>query len=308
MRNLICILLTTLACAGGPLPSAAAATPEQAYIAARDASIAKIKAAVKAEKRGPMDNYGAAIIKMEEKARADLEQQMRVIVGPAAIKGMDDDKGALNLDTLIEGDEDFGLLDGMVYGAPDAKTRVIVTTDTMFALWLREHKNWQGPNSASMPQQPSAAVKTDDFYSQAVLTDAAIMRFAELPVHKPAAAAFAYAMLAARTQSEVPPQADEVFVAAALGKRVFVANTKEFAAVGPIAACDRIRGDLTKKAEDAAQEPGLDDEARLKKSEALSAKSESEFLRCFAAQARHQPGFAAAVTAAQALLDRLPPR
>jgi hypothetical protein len=308
MRSLICVLLAALICAASLSPPANAATPEQAYIAARDAAIAKIKAAEKAEKRGPTDNYGDAILKMDEEATAGLEQQMRAIVGPVVIKGMEDDKGATNLDTLFEGDEGFGLLDGMIYGAPDARTRVIVTTDTMFAIWLREHKNWFGSNAASMPQQPSAAVRTDDFYSQAVLTDAAIMRFAELPVRKPAAAAFAFAMLAARSQSDVPPQADEIFVAAALGKHVFVANTKEFAAVGPIAACDRIRNDLIKKSEDAAQEPGLDDEARLKKSEALSAKSEAEFLRCFAAQASHQNGFAAAVTAAQTLLDRLPPR
>lgn len=300
-------VLTVVLAAVRVFPSATAATPEEAYIAARDAAIAKIRTAVAAEKRGPMDNYGAQILAMDEQARAGLERQMHAIVGPVAIQDMDD-QGALNLDTLIEGDEGFGLLDGMVYGKVDAKTRVIVTTDKMFQLWLHQHKNWLGKNSADLPQRPSAAIRTDDFYSQAVLTDAAILRFAELPVHKPAAAAFAYAMLAARTQSEVPPQADEIFIAATLGKHVFIANTKEFAAVGPIAACDRIRSDLIKKSEDAAQEPGLDDEARLKKSDALSAKSESEFLRCFGAKASQQDSFAAAATAAQTLLDRLPAR
>jgi hypothetical protein len=300
-------VLTVVLAAVRVFPSATAATPEEVYIAARDAAIAKIKTAAAAEKRGPMDNYGSQILGMDEQARAGLEQQMRAIVGPVAIQDMDD-QGALNLDTLMEGDEGFGLLDGMVYGKVDAKTRVIVTTNKMFQLWLHQHKNWLGKDSADLPQRPSAAIRNDDFYSQAVLTDAAIMRFAELPVHKPATAAFAYAMLAARTQSEVPPQADEIFIAAALSKHVFIANTKEFAAVGPIASCDQIRNGLIKKSEEAAGEPGLDDEARLAKSDALSAKSKAEFLRCFARQASHQNGFAAATTAAQTLMDRLLPR
>ena len=207
-------VLTVVLAAVRVFPSATAATPEAVYIAARDAAIAKIKTAVAAEKRGPMDNYGAQILAMDEQARAGLEQQMRAIVGPVAIQDMDD-QGALNLDTLIEGDEGFGLLDGMVYGKVDAKTRVIVTTDKMFQLWLHQHKNWLGKDSADLPQRPSAAVKEDAFYTQAVLTDAAIMRFAELPVRKLTGAAFAFAMLAARTQSDI----------AAQGRRDFYRNS-----------------------------------------------------------------------------------
>jgi hypothetical protein len=44
----------------------------------------------------------------------------------------------------------------------------------------------------------------------------------------------------------------------------------------------------------------VDDKARREKSDALSAKSAAEFLRCFAEQASRQNGFAAAMTAAQA--------
>ena len=297
-------ILAVMMAAGLGLPFAREATPEEVYIAARDAAIVKIKAAVDAEKRGPMDNYGADILAVEKQARAGLEKQMRTIVGPVAIKGMEEN-GALNLDTLIEGDEGFGLLDGMVYGPVNGKTRVIVTTNSMFKRWLHQHKDWWGKDSADIPQEPSAAVKENAFYTQAVLTDAAIMRFAELPIRKPVGAAFAFAMLAARTQSEVPPKADEIFVAMAQGRRVFIAHTKEFRAVGPIVSCDAIRSDLFKKSVKAAEEPGVDDKARREKSDALSAKSEAEFLRCFAEQASRQNGFAAATTAAQALINQL---
>ncbi len=242
------VILAVVIAACRVLPSAMAATPEQSYIAARDAAIAKIKAMVTAKpdtaKPASSNSDFTIIDAAAEKARKELEVQLRAIVGPVAIKGLEGD-GAINLDTLIEGDEDFGLLDGMVYGAVDAKTGVIVTTDGLFRRWLHAHKDWWGKDSTSIPLDPAAAVKVDAFYTQGVQTDAAIMRFAELPIRKPASAAFAFAMLAARSQSEVPATADEVFIATAQGGRVFIGFTKEFAAVGPIASCDRIRSDLS---------------------------------------------------------------
>jgi len=270
--------------------SISAATPEEAYIEARDAAIAKIKAAVAAETRLPTAAYGDRILTTEKQARADLEQQMRTIIGPVSIDGLDR-TGALNLDTLIEGDQGFGALDGMIYGPVDAKTRVIVTTESLLRRWLGEHKNWWGKDFEELPQEPGAAIKQNGFYTQALVTDAAIVRFADLPVRKPATASFAFAMLGARTQSDVPAKADEIFLAIAQGGRVFVAHTTAFAAVGPIASCNAVR-----------------EEHRQPISDALSAKSASDFLRCFAEKAREQDGFAAATAAAQSLIDRVVPR
>jgi len=306
-------MATAAACAALALliaawpPASRAATPEESYLATRDAAIARLKAAVAAEQRGPMDGYGDAIVAEEKRAREALEQQMRAIVGPVALKGIAGE-GTLNLDTLIEGDQGFGLLDGLVYGGPDDKTRVIVTTDGLLARWLRAHKEWWGKDSTDIPQDMSAAVKAAAFYSQAVLTDSAVLRYAELPLRQPATATLAFAMLAARTQDTPPPQADELFVALAQGGRVFIAYTSEFAAVGPIAACDAIRAGYEKQASEASEDRTLDDNTRTEKSGALMTRSETEFLRCFAEQAPKQKGFAAAVQAAQALLDRLPAR
>ncbi len=277
------------------LTPAAATTPEDAYIAARDAAIAKVKAATDAEPKNPTGGDEDKVIALDNQELAGLEKQMRTIIGPLAIKGLDG-KSAINLDTLNDGDEGFGLLDGMVYGGVDAKTRVIVTTDSLLRHWLQQHKSWAGNE---LPQDPSAAVKDQDFYSQAVLTDAAIVRFADITIRKPPGAVFAYAMLAARTQSDIPAKANEIFIALAQGGHVFIANTTEFGAVGPIPACETIRNGLAKQAAAAADQ---------KQSDVLSAKSEAEFLRCFAEKARQQSGFAAATKAAQARIDRLPSR
>jgi hypothetical protein len=305
MRRIVRILPILIFVLGQP--SAQALTPEEAYMEARDAAIAKIKAAVTAEARGPKDSYSDRILTADKQALADLEKQMRGVIGPVSIHDLGG-TGVLNLDTLVEGDQGFGLLDGMVYGAVGAKTRVIVTTDGLLRRWLREHKNWWGKDSADLPQEPEAAIKEDGFYTQAISTDAAIMRFAELPVRKPAAASFAFAMLGARSQSDAPAKADEIFLAVAQSGRVFVAHTRAFAAVGPIASCDAVRKDLVTKSIAAAAERGLDDEQRRQKSDALSAKAEAEFLRCFAERARQENNFAAATAAAQALIEQVPAR
>ena len=306
MRSAIRVrtLAAALILAGLSLTPAAAATAEDAYIAARDAAIAKIKAAEDAEPKNPTGGDDDKVLALDKAARAALERQMRGIVGQVAIKAMHD-QGALNLDTLIEGDEDFGLLDGMVYGGADAKTRVIVTTDGLFRRWLGQHKDWWGKDSPPLPQEPSAAMKDNDFYTQAVLTDSAIVRYADIVITVPPGTVFAYAMLAARTQDALPANADEVFVALSRDGRVFVANTKEFKAVGPIPACEAIRSDLAKQAADAAKSANP---AAQDKADALSARSDAEFLKCFAAKAPQQAGFAEAAKAAQALLDRLPAR
>ncbi|HWC92086.1 MAG TPA: hypothetical protein VG475_03095, partial [Pseudolabrys sp.] len=84
-------MATAAACAALALltadwpPASRAATPEESYIATRDAAIARLKAAVAAEQRGPMDGYGDAIVAEEKRAREALEQQMRAIVGPVPL-------------------------------------------------------------------------------------------------------------------------------------------------------------------------------------------------------------------------------
>ena len=286
---------------------AGATTPEDLYVAGRDAAIAKLNAAMKAEKRGPTDSYGANIGAIDDQARAQLEQQMRAIVGPVGIRGLKEE-GTLNLDTLIEGDEGFGVLDGLIYSSADNKTSVIVTTDGLFHRWLVQHKDWWGKDSSDIPQEPAAAVREAAFYTQAVVTDAAIIRFAELPIRKPPGAAFAFAILAARSQSEIPAKADEIFVAAARGGRVFVGQTQRLAPVGPIASCDAIRAEWVKKSVEAAQKPKRDGTTQSDEADRLSAKSEVEFLHCFSAQASRQPTFAAAVSTAQSLIDAILPR
>ena len=115
-------------------------------------------------------------------------------------------------------------------------------------------------------------------------------------------------IMAARSQDRPPAQANEIFVVAAQGGRVFVAYSKDLPPVGPIAACDAVRRDYEKKATEAVQNTTLNPQEQRRQVDDASEKSDTEFLRCFQERAARQAGFSATVQAAQALLDRLPLR
>jgi hypothetical protein len=239
-------------------PSAKAA--EDRYIAARDAAIEKISAIYDA------GNADDAARKAEDAASADLAAQMRAILNEAARTGFG--PANLHIDTFNKGDEGFGMLDGLRFDAMagkngdkagqdgadgkyvEPKAHIVVTSQTLFERWLLAHKKWWGNNVKNVPQQIGAALKDENFYTQAVSSGSAVVNFNSLPIAKPADATFAYGMLAGRTQSDIPDAADTVFVSAIANGKVFVA----YGSIDPkvqIPACIAIRASYNKKAEQA---------------------------------------------------------
>jgi hypothetical protein len=292
----------------------AQSSPEDRYVASREAAIKKLKPLYDA---GAMDDAGT---KAEDAARADLEAQFRAILGPLEYTGFG--PGKINLESLYAGDEGFGTLDGLRFdsnigttGAPaggndadghyiEPKSHIIVTTQTMFARWLRAHKDWWDKGVKNVPQQIGAALKTDSFYTQAIATGAAVVKFNDLPVAKPAATMLVYGMLAARTQSEIPDAADEVYVAALSNGKVYIGYGSIAPAV-KVLACDAIRAGYNKKsadADDAFREKRITKKAYDRLGN-LGQQGESAFSRCFTNNAPKQPAFAEAVKQAQALLQ-----
>jgi hypothetical protein len=277
---------------------ATAATPEQNYLTARDGFIAKLK---------KMNSSGAGYVKAEDAAKHNLEAQLERIIGPfdmAGVKGL----GKINLDTLSQGDEGFGMLDGLAFAAEDKSVDVIVTTDGLFDAWLKGHRDWW-KGMANVPPVGADALRFDAFYTQAISTDAAVSKFAELPVAKPAAASFATAMLAMRSQDEGVGAPDEIFVAVMSGGRVLIAYAAVGAKVAPIAACDAIWKAAEAKATaafaaEAAAAPK--DQAKMPDGGALREQGAAAFRACFAERFKATPDFAKVSQQAQALLDRLP--
>jgi hypothetical protein len=281
------LLIATVTTALAAPPAA-----EDRYIATRDAAIEKLSAVYDAGK------FDDAAKKVEEAATADLTAQMAAILQESAREGFGPAK--LNLGSFYKGDEDFGTLDGLRFDAlvgkngekagadgtdgkyVEPKAQIVVTTQTMFETWLRAHKDWWGKNIKNVPQQMAKALSDESFYTQAISNGSAVVKFSSLPIAKPSGATFAYAMLAGRTQSEIPDAADEVIVAA-------IANGKVYVAEGSIAPKVKIAACVANK----KFEPQDDDRRQ---------KSEDAYARCFAQRAPREASFAQATKQAQALL------
>lgn len=286
---------------------------EDRYVATRDAAIEKVSALYDAGK------FDDATRQVEDAARADLQAQMSAILGERDREGFGPAK--LNLDAFSKGDQGFGMLDGLRFDATvgttgekaggngadgkyvEPRAHLIVTTETMFARWLRAHKDWWDKGVRNVPQQIGSALKDESFYTQAISTDAAVVNFGALPIAKPASATLAYAMLAGRTQSEIPDAADEVFVSAIENGKVYVA----YGSIEPkvkIPACLKIRTDYNKKAEDADESlrsNRIDKKAYTKPGD-LRQQGEDAYKRCFTQRAPQQPSFTQATRQAEALL------
>jgi hypothetical protein len=304
------------ACFAAMLSASSAAplkpTPEERYIATRDAAIKKLQ---------PMfdgNNYDAAS-KAEAAVVADLVTQMTAILGERSYKGFGPAK--LNLDTLSKGDEGFGMLDGLRFEAETGKNGakpgtkdtageyvqpkayIIVTTATMFERWLHGHKDWFDKGVKNVPQQIGAALKDGSFYTQAISTGAAVVNFGNLPIAKPQEAVLAYAMLAGRTQDATPEAADEVFVSAVTADKVYIT----YGSIEPpvkIEACLAILADYNKRSEQAYadfQSKKIDKKAYDRLGD-LRQRGDDEYKRCFLQRAPQQPSFVEATKQAQALL------
>jgi hypothetical protein len=280
---------------------AEAATPEQTYLAARDAQIRKLAAVLK--KFGIEDKR---VTKQHEQAVADLGKQVARVVGPSALAlpGLPAD-GKPNNDALIKGDMGFGLLDGVRYGAGDSDTMVVVTTEGLFKTWLREHRKWWRDNN--VPQDPAEALRHDSFYTQAMSTDAAVHRFAELPVKKPAAASLVFAMVGTRAQDIGSREADEVTLALLQGAKLYLVRAKAGAKLGPFPPCNEIWTKAEQKSKAEFERHQANPNARTpSRQSSIEDEADKAFRRCFAERAPRDKGFANLVQQAQDIIDKLP--
>jgi hypothetical protein len=266
---------------------ATAASPEQAYLAARDAQIRRLTAL---SNPNPSSDR---VLKEHERAVAELEKQLKRVIGPStlALPGLPAE-GKINNNTLTKGDQGFGLLDGLVFWSGDYKTQVVVTTEGLFKVWLREHRKWWDENN--VPQDQAKALRHDSFYTQAVSADAAVSKFAELPIKKPAAARLGFAMLSMQAQDVGPWEPEQVTVSVLQGEKLYVVRVPAAAKIGPFPPCKAVWDRARKKAEASADAMPIENEGY------------AAFRRCFAERAPREKAFADLVRQAQEIADKLP--
>jgi hypothetical protein len=281
-----------------PLAGALAASPEEDYFAARDAFIEKFDAISKAGKIDDNQTF-----KEHDQALDELGRLTQQIVGPVAVKGFAPN-GKSNLDSLFKGDDSFGVLDGLLFSSTDDKAQVVVTTVPLFEHWLREHKDWWEPPIANVPQEITAALKSDAFYTQALRTDAAFSIYAELPVAKPVQSKFAAAMLVARRQDFGLLAPKELLITSVQAPLVFVVSAPAHARIEIMTACQEIWRQAERKAAHPTASAKDADKAR----ERLEEEGDAAMRRCFGQRAQSQKFFSPLTNQAQAWLDRLPAR
>ena len=292
---LIAALLMPLAAHDG----AHAASPEENYLAARDATIKTLAAASK---------RGVAIEKLDAqqaRALADLGRQLGRIVGAAALKNAAGE-GKINLETLLQGDQDLGMLDGIAYVSKDGKTRTVVTTQNLLKAWLRVHSKWH-EKGENVPQGMAPALRTAMFYTQALGGGAAFGIFAEIPAGSDAG--FTTALLMARAQDIGSRQPDELVVATIRGARVFIVTAPAAAALPPVPACEAVWPELEKKTKefDASSASNPREERILgQRRRKLEDDTDAAYRRCFADNAPRDHNFKTLVAQAQAIVDGLP--
>jgi hypothetical protein len=286
IRHAASVAMVCLALSAG---QAAAQTAEDRYLAARDAEIERFT-----PERVP--NIGQGDLDKEGKARAELDRLIRAVLGSQVPDGFD--AGRFNVTTLFSGDIDFGKLDGLVFEADGGDTLMVVSTPSLLAKWLQA--KWQDPKDRLAPD---AAMKSETFYLHALGSDAAILRYADIPLGIPDT----FAILGSRTQDTPPFDADEVFLTAIRGDRVYVASARVEPPLA-IPACTKPREAAEAKlaeVERAEIKPGPRNAAALERVIKLREQIETDFRACFAERAPKETGFAAAVTRAREMLARM---
>lgn len=263
-----------------------AASPEQDYIAARDKFVAQFK--LKDD-----EQITDAITKAEVQARATLEKQMRALIGASGIKGAPA-SGKLNLDSLITGDMGFGLLDGLVFKFK-GETQVLLTTRGLLTRWLKDQQDvWKDSPRHGPPAEIGAALRAENFYTQAMSHDAAVTRYAEIPVREPNA----YAMLVAHQQDIGPVVPKEMIVAVLRGERLFVWNAPAAAKTVMFSQCETIWKNAERKAD--ARQNNSDDAF-----EKVQQDGDAAMRACYSERAKSAAFFPALVKQAQELIGRI---
>jgi hypothetical protein len=268
--------------------SAPAASPEEAYLAARDAAIASLNPP---GERGPLTD---AEIRKEARARDALGKQMRTVIGPLNVNGFSGE-GVYNVGSLFEGDIETGTLDGLLF-TRNKDVRLVVTTTSLAERWIKS-PDGLAATKREMPKDLKSALALELFYTRASSFAAAVSSMGELPVTKPAGADFAYAMLSTRRQDIGAAPATEMLVGVLAPPRLYVVSTP-IAPIRMMPACEKLAKDADVRA--GRMQRGGSDAA-----EAVRQQGDADMLKCFAARVKSSPEFARLTKQAQDIADGL---
>ena len=259
------------------------ATPlEERYVESRDRFTAQFKKSTAAGDEGP--------------ALAELERQMRAIIGPADIEGFPK-QGTINLPTLRT-DPDLDQIDGLRFDAKGES--LVITTKSLLAHYLTHHP--------SLPRTMGELAKDGDFYRHVFHADAGVTPSVEIPVTGPGHLSLVHAFLGVSSQDIGPLIPRELFVLHARGNRIFIVTAPATAAVPPIPRCGDEWEQHDRKSATAYETyrtSGLTDKKSFDDYLRYREEGFQAFHRCFAEEAPKRPFFEVLTQQAQSIVDRL---
>ena len=288
------LLLTAMLVLSGP---ALAGPAEDGYFATRDKAIAALN-----RKNINPDKQ----IEGDGKALADLAKRLQAIIGPYEVKGFAP-TGKASLQTLVK-EVGFGMLDGLAYASPDGKSDFVVTTPELFRRWLvGTSKKWT--KITDPDQLAEQALRSEDVYTRAVSSDAAILSFAELPVRKPAGSPVALALIAGQTQDDAAMvKPDVILVSTQVGDKIVIGLLAPTMEAAEIDSCTQIYKSFETRANviyEKYRASGLKDNKQFDQYTKLQNEGGRAYRQCYTEKMRTTPYFEKAVAQAQDFLDSL---
>jgi len=228
--------------------------------------------------KGSDDATAKANAKALEKLQTTLAgmiPQHQVKTFPAA--------GKITPETLLDGDQGSGGLDGLVYATPDGQKHLIVTTKSLLEAWLKGFRQ-----SVKLPANLAGVLSADAFYGgainsgdgDAVTNASSVFKYTDVPVKVAKAGTVAKAILFMNNDADAPPPApDQIGVAVVQGDRVYVRWEKMTSPAIPECVSA-----FTAEADNGG---------------------EVAFAQCYAARVAKQGGYEAVVKRAQGIVDEL---
>src|SRR5207249_5492071 len=274
-----------------------AASAEEKYFETRDNFIREFeKASTPLDSLAEQDAH--ALDEKDEHALAELEKQLKAIVGPVNVEGFPKE-GKINLETLQNGDLGFGQVDGLRFSAK--QEYLFVTTDNILKKYLT--------GQPKLPKDLAELSRTGEFYTRAFTAGEAVTYFAEIPVKSANGKSYVRAFLGLTAQDIGPFIPKEIFVFVTKGNRILAVQSPAATEITEIPQCRSEWERFARKKSDAYEayrSSGLTNEKAFDEGvQHIEQQGFEAYQSCYDREAKNQKFFAPLKKQAQSIVDRL---
>ncbi len=281
------LVLALFSCLSAPM-TLLAASLEEKYFETRDNFIRQSEKSI--------DPDWMTAMKKDEHALAELEKQLKAIVGPVNVEGFPK-KGKINLLTLQK-DYGFGQVDGLRFSSK--QEYLFVTTDNILKKYLAEQPK--------LPKDLAELSKTGEFYLRVITAESAVTYFAEIPVKSANGKSYVRAFLGLTAQDIGPFIPKDIFVFVTNGNRILAVQSPAATEITEIPQCRNEWERFAKKSSDAMEvyrSSGLNNQKASDESVQYEEQGFEAYQRCYDREAKNQKFFASLKKQAQSIVDRL---